>query len=193
MHFAQFPGHSHDVRAIVIDDTKKGRNTQISAGAAGRRRIFALQRIREPAFQSLLTLSVAGSSSSSLWSRVTTKRRDPSSAATFHLCSRRHPFRKTAASFFARRDRPWSSGTCCLAVNSRAQRGGVSFGRVLAIGFSPGQLTGVLKVFGSRRVRGCEGQLSLPCWFCRSVVKSRCLFLLPLAFWVSCIAWWRCD
>ena len=57
----------------------------------------------------------------------------------------------------------WSSGTCCLAVNSRAQRGGVSFGRVLAIGFSPGQLTGVLEVFGCRRVRGCEGKLSLPC------------------------------
>ena len=72
------------------------------------------------------SLFVAGSSSSSLWSRVTTKRRDPSSAATFHLSSRRHPSRKTAASFFARRDRPWSSGTCPLAVN-RAQRGGVSY------------------------------------------------------------------
>jgi len=32
--------HSHDVRAIVIDDTKKGRNTQISAGAAGRLFVF---------------------------------------------------------------------------------------------------------------------------------------------------------
>ena len=56
MHFDHFPGHSHDVRAIVIDDTKKGRNTQISAGAAGRRRISVLQRQRELALQSLVVL-----------------------------------------------------------------------------------------------------------------------------------------
>ena len=62
------------------------------------------------------TCWIAGSSSSSLWSRVATKRRDPSSAAISHHYFRRHRFQKMVVSFFARRGRRLSSGICHLVV-----------------------------------------------------------------------------
>ena len=65
-----------------------------------------------------------GSLSPSPWSLVTTKRRDLSSAATFHLCSKRHRFRKTAASFSARRGRRLSCGICRLGSYGAVRVGG---------------------------------------------------------------------